>query len=193
MKKILKKIEDKIFAYTKAWSLAKKIGVVGGCWVLFLIIIYFIVVAGEHRKFINVKAGEQELAAKLQQQQKQIPRLLLEQKKFLQLQKTYAKYNNLLGSKIKIASLLRYLADSAKQQNVVLQNIQPQPAIKKAWLIEYPIQITVLGNYSQITSFMHKILNGEYFIVLDDFKLTADKSFKQLTLQTTIVFSQNNE
>jgi type IV pilus assembly protein PilO len=178
---------------SKLWSNKKKIGLIVCWWLSVLVITYFLLVSSIQQQLMTTENDQKQLTAKSKQEEKQIPKLLKEQENFLQLQAQYVEYAKLLHREIKNSSLLRYLALSAKQQHVVLQDIQPQSKVENDWLLEYPIQLTVGGSYQQIIGFMQTILTGEYFVVLKDFKLTADKSFKKLTLAATIVFSQNKD
>jgi Tfp pilus assembly protein PilO len=182
-----------IFASLISWPFAKKIAaVIGVCLAVFLSLHYLLLSPIFH-KLQNAKTQQYQITKRVNYLRNQLPKLLREKENFAVLQNNYQQYEKLLNKEIKTSTVLQYIIDCAKRQNIVLQNIQPQAMRQEDWLTAYPIQIAALGNYQQLTGFIHLLLNGGYFIMLKDFKLTEDESFKQLILRATITFFQKKD
>lgn len=183
--------ENKIFSLTKTWSLTKKVGAIACCWLALFVAIYYSIIAENNHKFILLKKEQHELSATLKQQRILIAKLLTQRGSYSKLQTQYKKYNQMLNNKINMASLLRYLTECAQNQEVVLSSIVPGTKTKQDWLVSYPLQISAAGSFHQLANFMTAVSNGKYLLVMNDFKLTADKN-NQLILQTLFAILQNN-
>lgn len=151
-------------------ALVKIIVTSGICLIIFLISYYFY-----DYPQLQIFKNEKQIEIKLRQDfgyKKRIAANLLEYKN--KLQKDQLSYHELvrhLSTSNQLFLLFDEISQMALANGLRFKLFKPMPVIEREVAMEFPLQISVMGNYFQLANFINNISQSSHLIIVSDFSI----------------------
>ncbi len=125
--------------------------------------------------------------AKARQMVNDLPKL---QKEYDELHAAWLMAKELLPQEKEVASLLSKVTIAGQQAGVKFTLFKPGPPLDRGHYIEYPVEVSVVGGYHEVASFIGEVANLSRIVNVSKLKLeTFVKGKTEETVQATFIAS----
>lgn len=159
-----------------AWPQKIKVAICILVAVLIFILGYHFVISKVVKEFRDEKKIEIQLRNDYQMKYQMAVNLPLYQEQIKKMQLQFAELLEMLPTKNEISELLDDLTFVANNSGLKIISLNWQQKIEKDFYIEFPINMSVTGNYHQMGKMLEAMAGLPRMVSLSDFKITQDKS-----------------
>jgi type IV pilus assembly protein PilO len=133
----------------------------------------------------KVRQEKLDLQLAFKQTHHQVSHLTEYQKQLLIIKKNLDILTQQLPSKKEEAKILEDISQYAMTSDLKLLGIKPHPEEHKAFYVEHPIEISLLGDFHGFGKFISSISNMSRIISTHDFSISKDKGSDYLRITVT--------
>jgi type IV pilus assembly protein PilO len=170
------------------WPLAARVGAVGVCFLVLLMVLAYVFVWDEQRPELQRREDtEQTLRQEFKNKHAKAVNLDVYKQQLKDIERSFGALLRQLPGKTEVPNLLVDISQTGLSAGLEEKLFHPQPEQKRDFYAELPIKISLTGSYHQFGEFVSGIAALPRIVTLHDIEIkTATKdAYDQLTLELT--------
>ncbi|MDA2928345.1 type 4a pilus biogenesis protein PilO [Acidobacteria bacterium AH-259-O06] len=165
-----------------------------------LFAVWYYVVQPMGGRVEELEADIKELTVKVEKGQEIEAQLPQFQQEVQELEQRLAQRKQALPDQKETAEIVRRVEELAVESNLDIRSFTPQATVNKDFYEDWPIRISLEGNYNNLGLFFQKVAQFERIINVDDIQIRAltnttsrDRTISATCTATTFVFLEEEE
>lgn len=137
---------------------------------------YWFLIKDEYLRLEQVDRKEADLREQYESKAHRVANLDIYKQQMVEMEETFGALVRQLPSDTEVPGLLEDVTNTALGNGLDLQQIQLQTEIQRDFYVELPINISVIGEYHELGSFVSSVAALPRIVTLHDFEITPVES-----------------